>query len=68
MQPIYSVLKSLMIQRMLFPPLNVAAKDYILIAGVRRRPPRLLLPPANDLSWLMRHLRRDTFPIIRILK
>lgn len=24
-----------------------------------RGPSRLLLPPANDLSWLMRHLRRD---------
>lgn len=27
----------------------------------RRRPPRLLLPQADDLSWLMRHLRRDIF-------
>lgn len=27
----------------------------------RRQPPRLLLPPTDDLSWLMRHLRRDIF-------
>ena len=34
MQPIYSALKSLMIRRMLFPQLCVAAKDYILITSV----------------------------------
>ena len=52
MQPIYSILKSLMIRRKLFHGVKK-----------RRRPSRLLLPPGTDLSWPMpvRHLRRDIF-------
>ena len=32
-----------------------------------RRPPRLPLPPADDLRWLMRYLRRDIFHSSRYL-